>query len=79
MVELIKKLWNISWDLWDHRNKVLHNSQNARNDILDSRINNQIRSLFGQGLQAIPRDSFAFFQMPIDTLLQKPDITKRAG
>jgi len=72
MGEIIKKLWNISWDLWDHRNEALHNPQNARNDILDSRINDQIRSLFGQGLQAVPRDSFRFFQMTLNTLLDKP-------
>ena len=26
VVSLIKKLWDISWDLWDDRNKVLHNT-----------------------------------------------------
>jgi len=41
-VELIKKLWNISWDLWDHWNEALHNSQTAHNVILDSRTNDQI-------------------------------------
>jgi len=72
MAELIKKLWNIAWDLWDHQNEALHHSQNTRNDILDSRINDQICFLFRQGLQAVPRDSFAVFQTPLDTLLQKP-------
>jgi len=61
----------ISWDLWDHHNEALHNSQNARNDILDSSINGQIWFLFGQGLQAVPRDSFAFFKMLLDILLTK--------
>jgi len=70
-VKLIKKLWNISWDLWDHCNEALHHSQNARDDILDSRINDQIQTLFHQGLQAIPRDSFAFFKTPLKTLLTK--------
>jgi len=71
-VELIKKLWNISWDLWDHWNEALHNSQNNCKDILDSRINDQIQYLFRQGLQAVPRDSFAFFKVPLDILLNKP-------
>jgi len=26
-MELIKKLWNIMWDMWDHWNKALHNSE----------------------------------------------------
>jgi len=69
--ELIKKLWNILWDLWDHRNEALHHSKNARDDILDSRVNDQITVLYQQGLQAIPRDSFTFFKTPLKTLLTK--------
>jgi len=69
--ELIKKLWNISWDMWDHRNEALHHSQNARADILESRVNDQITALYQQGLQAIPRDSFAFFKTPLKILLTK--------
>jgi len=26
MSELIKKLWNMAWDMWDQRNKALHES-----------------------------------------------------
>jgi len=70
-IKLIKNLWNISWDLWDHHNKALHHSQNAHDNILDSRINNRIQILFQQGLQAIPRDSFAFFKTPLKILLTK--------
>ncbi len=28
-MELIKKLWGIAWDLWEHRNGILHEQQNA--------------------------------------------------
>jgi hypothetical protein len=28
-VELIKKLWGIAWDLWEHRNGILHDKQNV--------------------------------------------------
>jgi len=34
--ELIKKLWNVSWDMWDHRNGILHSSTNTCEEILDS-------------------------------------------
>jgi len=49
MVELIKKLWNISWGMWDHWNEGLHNSQTTCNEILDSQINKQVQTLHSQG------------------------------
>ena len=39
--ELIRKLWNVAWDLWEHRNGILHksdtslSSQQRRLDIVD--------------------------------------------
>jgi len=53
-VELIKKLWNIAWDLWDQQNEALHNPQNPCDDIIDSRINDQLHSLFSNRLMAVP-------------------------
>jgi len=70
--ELVKKLWNIAWDMWAHRNGILHSSTASRDDILDSRINEQITELHHQGLQELPRDAFALFQTPLAELLQQP-------
>jgi hypothetical protein len=27
MIELIKKLWGVAWDLWEHRNGILHKKE----------------------------------------------------
>jgi len=67
--ELIKKLWNIAWDMWDHRNGILHNADRPRDDILDSAINDQVRQFFNHGVQAVPRDAFMFFQRPVEEIL----------
>jgi hypothetical protein len=29
LVSIIKKLWQVAWDLWDHQNKVLHEKENS--------------------------------------------------
>jgi len=71
-VELIKKLWNISWDMWDHRNEALHQSADYQAEILDSLIDDQIRIFYGQGPQAVPRDAIAFFNGNLEDLIQKP-------
>jgi len=42
-VELIKKLWNILWDMGGHQNEALHNSPMYCNDILDSQVNDKCK------------------------------------
>ena len=69
--ELIKKLWNVSWDMWAHRNGVLHSSTTTREDILDSRIDAQLTSLYNLGVREIPRDAFTLFQTNLEDLLQQ--------
>jgi len=48
--ELIKKLLNVSWDMWEHRNAALHHSTLHQADIIESKINDQIRETFALGL-----------------------------
>jgi|NOAtaT_6_FD_contig_81_301931_length_1652_multi_2_in_0_out_0_3 hypothetical protein len=30
LIQVIKKLWLVSWDMWEHRNGILHDSDNAQ-------------------------------------------------
>jgi len=41
-VELIKKMWAIAWDLWEHRNGILHEEQNLVSTIELGRLNKKI-------------------------------------
>jgi len=76
MTKLIKKLWNLSWDMWEHRNDALHQSKSHNDVILDSKINNQIRECFNQGLQNIPSNAFLFFWQPLEELLTHSQLYK---
>jgi len=58
--ELIKKLWNVAWDMWEQRNGVLHAESETSQFIRDSKINEEIRHIYLSGFQALPRDAFAF-------------------
>jgi len=42
MAEIIKKLWNIAWDMWEHRNNILHNSEQNREAILERDTNKKL-------------------------------------
>jgi len=76
MTELIKKLWNIAWDMWDHWNSILHNADRPHANILDSEINDQVWQLFGYSLQALPWDAFSFFQQPVEEILRHSRLYK---
>ena len=78
VAEVIKKLWNISWDLWQDRNDVLHKT--SRNELLsgaatlDAAIIEECQ-LGCEGLPRIVRDAF-----PIDIkeLLEAPLIHRKS-
>ncbi len=73
--ELIKKLWDVAWDLWDQHNEALHNDTINR-DILDSHANDQIRNIYQHGSTTLPRDALHLIRAPLDAQLQKPLATK---
>ncbi len=56
-LELIKKLWNVAWDLWVHRNSILHNSLIAHEEIVESSVNQQIWAIYEARPQALPQNS----------------------
>jgi len=70
MAELIKKLWDVAWDMWIDHNKALHNSTTHRDGIIKSRINDKVRELFASRLQAVPHNAFPLFQGTVEELLQ---------
>jgi len=48
-MELIKKLLNMVWDMWEHCNSALHNSSNAWQQIVESLVNDAICAKYAQG------------------------------
>jgi len=69
---LIQKLWDVSWDMWDHRNKELHSGGNDQQQILHSAVNDQISQAYDGGAQQLPRDALHLLRTPKETILQYP-------
>jgi len=59
-MELIKKLWNVAWDMWEQCNDILHAESDPSQFIQDSKINEEICHIYSLGFQAMPQDAFAF-------------------
>jgi len=75
--ELIKKLWNVAWDMWDQRNEALHESSLNREQILEKDTNDQIKQIYAVGIGQLARTDFALMKNPIEHQLQLPLQTKR--
>jgi len=75
--ELIKKLWNVAWDMWEQWNKVLHNSDTNRELILETTVNDQIRQIYAIGLGQLAHRDFGLMKNSVDQQLQLPLQAKR--
>jgi hypothetical protein len=70
--QVLLHLWDFAFEMWDHRNKVLHDRQlESSRAIRDEEVNDAITKLYGQV------DSFAaedrwYFEMPLALHLRKP-------
>jgi len=74
---LIQKMWDVSWDMWEHRNKELHEGDTAQQAILHSAVDAQIKKLYEGGAQQLPRDALKFLQTPQETVLSYTLALKR--
>ena len=74
---LIVQLFNISWDMWEHRNAIKHNTPTAAKLRELQSLDDTIRDEYSLGTtNLIPRDH-QWFQVPLETVLQEYDINKK--
>jgi hypothetical protein len=66
---LIRKLWLIAWDLWEHRNGFLHNKDQS---ILISQLDAQIADQFKIGTSSLDSDTKSLFKQGLPSILERP-------
>ena len=75
---LIKKLWNITHQLWLQRNDVLHNTEAIHELSGISPLRDTIIQEHGLGLDHLPGVYSTYFHLPLDALLKKsPNYLKK--
>jgi len=75
MTELLKKLLGIAWDMWQHRNKALHEEPDNCALILETEINKQVTEVYNLGAGAFS-PSTALMKHNLPNLLQLPHAYK---
>ena len=69
---LIKKQWEISWDLWRHRLQVASSPDSVSLALYHEQINRDIRAVYGQLSTTTYRPLRRWFQQPLTMVLHQP-------
>ncbi len=71
-IALLTRLMMTAWDMWNHRNKALHEQEENRSEILEAAVNQQIREVYEQGRQQLPPDAHTLMNRSLARLLRFP-------
>ena len=77
--ELIKKMWNICWDLWESRNAEVHQTTATRKEVLLAQLDREIQETKSLGIlnDFLPRAEKQFFKQPIREVLKQTEYERR--
>ena len=62
-------MWDIAWDLWDHRNRVVHDKDTG---IQNTLANQQVWEEYILGPQGLTADTLPLFQLSRAAVLNMP-------
>jgi hypothetical protein len=66
----IRKMWQVAWDLWEHRNGYLHE---ADNNLISQQVNQNIELQFQMGTNNLDRETKKLFKLGArQVLVKKP-------
>ena len=75
LVAIIKKLWDVAWDLWEHRNGILHDSDT---NVAEQQLNFEVTVEYNMGPQTVTREARQLFRPGLNKLLLLLPAAKRA-
>jgi len=78
VTELIKKLWTVAWNQWEHRNRVLHEEGNLLSLQEMESLNNNIASAYRDFRPLLPATDQHLFGQPLQRLLNRSKRVKEA-
>ena len=77
--DLIKRMWDICWDLWDARNAEVHKVAATRRQVIIQQLDQDVRDIHALGRQNafLPPVEKAFFRTPVDDIIKQTEYQKR--
>jgi hypothetical protein len=79
LTELIRKIWMIAWDMWEHRNAILHESMNIQTETQTATDAMVIRGLYSKATMLLQATKDSYLIAPtLDDLLKRSTAYKKA-
>ena len=77
--ELIKRMWDICWDLWDSRNAEVHRVAATRRQVILTQLDQDVRDTheIGRSNAFLPNMEKQFFRSPVEDILKHTEYQKR--
>jgi hypothetical protein len=75
--QLIQKLWGVAWDMWEHRNGVLHKQNQGHSQYETRSLDTQLKTLYLSLQGTLPPSDTYLFTDPLSTLLKRSFRLKR--
>jgi len=69
----------MAWDMWQHWNKALHETDDNCHTILEVKVNRQIAILYARGPNAFGNSTTALLKCSEPDLIQLPLAYKHSG
>ena len=68
---LIQKVFEVTWDQWEHRNGILHDDDNKFDKATELRVDTAIRNQFRVGTGSLPRADHGLFRAGVQRILAR--------
>lgn len=69
LIAVLRKMWDVAWDLWEQRNGILHDKEG---ELATITLDTNIREIYKQGAGRGPTELRRLFRMPLADILEMP-------
>ena len=66
LAALIQKVWDVAWDLWEHRNSIAHETESCQKTL---QLKRDITEEFGKGSVTVTTDARMLFRPGLEAIL----------
>jgi hypothetical protein len=72
LVAILQKLWNTAWDMWEHRNGILHDKENQVTQSMIQKLNARVSRIYTElSSRALRHYKHNLVHLPLTQLLRK--------